>query len=501
MNLKPFLSKLFAKLIVDKQKDKFQYPKILQEKILKNLIINAKYTLFGKSHNFKAIQAYEDFKQNVPVRTYEDFLDYIHQIQRGTENVLWPGKPLYFAKTAGTTGGDKYIPVTKESITHHIINARNALLYYIYETGKADFLTQKMIFLSGSPRLILEKNIFSGRLSGIVNHHIPAYIRCNQLPSYETNCISNWESKLSKIVEETLQQNMGVISGIPPWVQMYFDNLNNITGKTIHEIFPNFSLLLHGGVNFEPYRKKMLDSIGCNVDTIETYPASEGFIAYQNSQQEAGLLLQLNSGIFFEFIPTRSLILKNPTRLCIDEVEIGVDYAIVVSTNAGLWGYLLGDTVKFTRLHPYKIIVTGRLKHFISAFGEHVIIEEIEKAMQLTLLKYPTVRVREFTVAPQVSKDKTQKSYHEWLIEFDEIPNNIASFAYELDKHMRSLNSYYRNLVESSILSTLKIISLQHGAFRKYMQKINKLGEQNKVVRVSNNRLIADAISEYKVLS
>lgn len=501
MSLKTFLGNYMAAWVVSTQQDHLRNPGIIQQKVFKKLIKKAKNTIFGRENNFKSIQTYEDFKQYVSIRDYEEFSKYIRQIKEGVADVLWPGKPMYLAKTSGTTGGDKYIPITQESIKQQIISARNALLYYMYETGKATFLNHKMIFLSGSPRLINEAGIPTGRLSGIVNHHVPGYIRRGQLPTYNTNCIPDWEAKLDKIVEETLQANLGLISGIPPWVQMYFDKLIQKTGKKVGDIFPDFSLLVHGGVNFEPYRAKIFDSIGRNVDTIETYPASEGFIAFQNSQQEEGLLLQIDSGIFFEFIPIQTLTSQSPTRLSIDEVELGVDYAIIVSSNAGLWAYALGDTVKFVSLAPPKIVVTGRVKHFISAFGEHVIIEEIEKAMQRTLDKHPLVRITEFTVAPWVSKQPGEPSYHEWLIEFAYPPENIATFAYELNLQLCQLNSYYRDLIEGHILDTLQITSLSTGAFTEYMRQIGKLGEQNKVIRVANDRRVADALNKYKVAS
>ncbi|ACE05878.1 hypothetical protein Aasi_0468 [Candidatus Amoebophilus asiaticus 5a2] len=499
MNFKSLLSKPLATWVVRNQKQCFKNPVRIQQNIFHKLIQQAKHTLFGRAHNFNSIRTHEDFKQYVPIRAYEDFTGYIEQIKGGESDVLWPGSPIYFAKTSGTTGGDKHIPITKESIKHHIVNARNALLYYVNETSKTDFLKRKMIFLSGSPQLTTEANILTGRLSGIVNHHVPSYLRGSQLPSYATNCIPDWETKLDKIVEETLQAQMGLISGIPPWVQMYFDKLTQETGKHISEIFPDFSLLVHGGVNFEPYRHKLFDSIGKAVDTIETYPASEGFIAFQDSQQEKGLLLQLDSGMFFEFIPTISLASPTPKRLSIEEVELGVDYALVLSSNAGLWAYMLGDTIKFISLEPPRIVVTGRVKHFISAFGEHVIIEEIEKAMQFTLNKYPQVRVTEFTVAPWVSKQAGEDSYHEWLIEFSYPPQNITTFASELNRQMCLLNSYYKDLIEGNILSTLKVTSLQSGAFKEYMRQVGKLGEQNKIVRVANDRKIADAVTKYKI--
>lgn len=498
MSFSAWVSKQLAKWVVSNQRAWRGRSQEVQQQVFKRLIEQAKYTVFGEKNGFRFIRTYDDFRQRVSIRSYEDFAGYIEQLKRGAKSVLWPGRPLYFAKTAGTTGGDKYIPISHEAIPCHMAGARNALLHYIAETGNTSFLYNKMIFLSGSPQLQQEAGIPTGRLSGIVNHHIPFYLRKNQLPTYATNCIVDWEAKLDQIVEETLLANMGLISGIPPWVQMYFDKLQQRTGKTIGEIFPHFSLLVHGGVRFEPYQRKLFDAIGRKVDTLETYPASEGFIAFQNSQQEEGLLLQLDSGIFFEFIPTDSLNDSRPTRLWIAEVEMGVDYALVLSTNAGLWAYLLGDTIRFTSLNPHKIVVTGRTKQFISAFGEHVIVEEIEKAMSKALTQHPQVQVREYMVAPHVSKEKNEPSHHEWFIEFSCPPVDINAFASDLDKWMCQQNSYYRDLIKGHVLGILKITSLVPDAFKSYMRAAGKLGEQNKVVRVANDRKIADKLIAYR---
>lgn len=498
MNLKVLLSKPLAIWAVHNQRKWAHSPGLTQQRVFKALISRAKHTLFGAIHHFRDIQTYADFKACVPIREYGDFVSYIDKIQAGESNVLWPGRPIYWAKTAGTTAGSKYIPITQASIPYHILAARNALLHYIYETGRTNFLAGNMIFLSGSPQLEQAGGIPTGRLSGIVNHHVPAYLRSNQLPSYATNCLADWQTKLDHIVEETMQASMGLVSGIPPWIQMYFDRLQQRTGQLIKDIFPRFSLLVHGGVNFEPYRTKLFDTIGKAIDTIETYPASEGFIALQDSQQEQGLLLQLNSGIFFEFVPTQTYFAQQPTRLCIDEVEVGVDYALVLSSNAGLWAYAIGDTIRFVSIQPPRIVVTGRVKHFISAFGEHVIIEEVEKALQLTLAEHPAARVTEFTVAPWISQQTGQASYHEWLIEFNQPPRDIATFAHRLDQQLRHLNSYYDDLIRGSILNRLKITPLAQDAFRRYMQAIGKLGGQNKVVRLANDRIVADALAQYK---
>ena len=471
-------------------------PEKTQQQVFGNIISKAQSTLFGKDHDFSAIQSHEQFKERVNVQDYEGLRPYFDRVVAGESDILWPGKPAYFAKTSGTTSGTKYIPITKDSIPNHINSARNALLSYVHETGNSTFLDGNLIFLSGSPEMEKTAGVYTGRLSGIVNHHVPGYLRTNQKPSYETNCIEDWEEKLEKIIDETLDANMTLISGIPPWVQMYFDRINERTGKKIEEVFKNFSLFVYGGVNFEPYRAKLYESIGREVDSIETYPASEGFIAYQDSQEEEGLLLLLNSGIFFEFIPADEYFNENPTRLSIGEVELGVNYAVILNSNAGLWGYSIGDTVKFVSRDPYRLLVTGRIKHFISAFGEHVIGEEVEKAMRLTMEKHPGVELVEFTVAPQVTPDDGLP-LHEWYVEFASAPDDMDSFELELDTNLRELNSYYDDLITGSILRTLKVRQLKRNSFVNYMRSIGKLGGQNKVPRLSNDRKIAEGLNEF----
>lgn len=472
------------------------HPGKTQIKVFKELIRMGKRTRFGKDHDFDSIKNYDDFKARVPIRDYEQLSPYINQIKEGKADVLWPGKPEYFSKTSGTTSGTKYIPITKDSIPNHINSARNAILNYVHESDNADFLDGKLIFLSGSPVLDKTSGIKTGRLSGIVNHHVPGYLKGNQLPSYDTNCIEDWEEKLDAIIEETIHQDMSLISGIPPWVQMYFDRIQARTGKKIKDVFPNFSLFIYGGVNFEPYRARLFETIGKQIDSIETYPASEGFIAFQDSQTHEGLMIILNSGIFFEFIPVDEYFDENPSRLSIEEVELNVNYALIINNNAGLWGYSIGDTVKFISKSPYRLLVTGRIKHFISAFGEHVIGEEVEKAMKQTMAKHPEVSLIEFTVAPQVTPVEGLP-LHEWYVEFDVPPNDLASFEKDLDLHLQKLNTYYDDLITGSILRKLKIISLKKGAFIEYMKSKGKLGGQNKVPRLANDRKLADELVSY----
>lgn len=468
-----------------------------QHAIREELLKKAANTEFGREHGFSDIRSHANFSAQIPIRDYEQFRPYIDRIKSGVHHVLWKGQPIYFAKTSGTTSGVKYIPITKDSIPNHINTARNALLYYMAETGNTRFADGKLIFLSGSPELERIGSIPTGRLSGIVNHHVPAYLRSNQMPSYETNCIEDWESKLDKIVEETIHQPMSLISGIPPWMQMYFDRLIEKSGKKVGELFPQFSVMVQGGVNFEPYKAKLMESIGRSVDTIELFPASEGFFAFQDNQEQPGLLLNTNSGIFFEFVPMDEWGKENPRRLQLEDVQIGVNYALIISSNAGLWAYNIGDTVKFVSTNPYRIIVSGRIKHYISAFGEHVIGEEVDYALTKTA-QSTGARIVECTVAPFVSTDGG-KSHHQWFIEFEDLPKHIDDFAAILDQHMRDKNVYYDDLIRGAILDPLRIIPIRKNGFVDYMRSIGKLGGQNKVPRLSNDRNIADALMAFRI--
>ncbi|MCO5947738.1 GH3 auxin-responsive promoter family protein [Mucilaginibacter flavidus] len=497
MGLKAALSKPFAAIVNSRLNKLRQNAVALQQKTFQQLIAKAKSTAFGADHHFSQINSYDNFKKNVPIRDYEQLRPYIERVTKGEENVLWPGKPAYLSKTSGTTSGVKYIPISKESMPEHIKAARNALLSYIHETGNADFVDGKLIFLQGSPVLDVKAGIPTGRLSGIVAHHVPGYLQKNRMPSYDTNCIDDWEQKVDAIVEETKNQDMRLISGIPPWCQMYFDRLSAVSGgKKIKDIFPNFKLFVHGGVNYEPYRARMEESIGFKIDSIETYPASEGFIAFQDSQKEKGLLLMVDSGIFYEFIPTDEYFNENPTRISLADVELDRNYVLILNTSAGLWGYSLGDTVKFVSKNPYKIVVTGRIKHYISAFGEHVIGEEVEQAL-MSVANQQGVDVIEFTVAPEVNPPAGQLPYHEWFIEFGKAPADMAAFAIEVDKALQKKNIYYFDLITGNILRPLVIQSVKKDTFINYMRSQGKLGGQNKVPRLSNDRKIADELRAY----
>ncbi len=469
-----------------------------QQAIFQQLIKTGANTVFGKQHHLSNVQQYQDFQAAVPLRDYEGFKPFIELIKEGQQNVLWKGKPIYFAKTSGTTSGVKYIPITKDSIDNHISTARNALLCYMAESGNSNFADGRMIFLSGSPVLERSGGIPTGRLSGIVNHYVPLYLRKNQLPSFETNCIEDWEEKLEKIVAETIHQDMTLISGIPPWIQMYFDWLQEKSdGKTIKELFPNLQVIVHGGVNFEPYRAKLMHALGGHVDTVETFPASEGFFAFQDTLDNEGLLLNTNSGIHFEFVPADEIFKENPKRLQLADVKTGENYALIINSNAGLWGYNIGDTIRFVSLDPYRIVVTGRTKHFISAFGEHVIGEEVEKAL-MDAMQQHKAQVIEFTVAPKI-ETVGELPFHEWFIAFEEAPADLKAFSSMVNESMRRQNIYYDDLIRGNILQPLKIQLLQKNAFQEFMKKEGKLGGQNKVPRLSNDRRIAEGLEEWSI--
>ncbi|MGF1555766.1 GH3 auxin-responsive promoter family protein [Paucihalobacter sp.] len=490
--LKSLLAKPFARYIVRKTQKWSNNPIKTQEKVFKSLIKSAANTKFGRDHHFEDIYSFEDFVNRVTVRDYEDLKPYIDQAVAGSKDILWKGRPKYFAKTSGTTSGAKYIPITKDSLPFHINAARDAILHYVNETGNTKFINGKMIFLQGSPILETKNGIQLGRLSGIVAHYVPKYLQKNRLPSWKTNCIEDWETKVSAIVDETINQNMTVISGIPSWIQMYFEKLIEREQKPVGDIFKNFELFIFGGVNFEPYKAKFQKLIGRNVDSLELFPASEGFFAYQDKQSEKGMLLLLNSGIFYEFIQADEFYSEAPKRLTIKEVESNVNYVMIISSNAGLWAYNVGDTIQFTSLKPYRIIVTGRIKHFISAFGEHVIGKEVEQAIQEASERH-NVQISEFTVAPQINPD-AGLPYHEWFVEFEKAPSNEEAFIVDLDKSLQQQNSYYKDLIVGKVLTKLKLTTIKRNGFQDFMKSVGKLGGQNKLPRLSNDRNIADAL-------
>ena len=468
-----------------------------QEKLLLSLVKTAEKTLFGREHQFENIHAISDFQNKVQIADYEDLKPYIEKVKKGQRNILWTETPQYFAKTSGTTSGSKYIPISKEGMPFQLNAARSALFHYMAQKNNSDFVSGKMIFLQGSPELEEINGIQTGRLSGIVAHHIPNYLQKNRLPSQQTNLIEDWETKVDEIVKETEKENMTLISGIPPWLIMYFEKLIERNGKKITNLFPNLQLIITGGVNYEPYREKMEELLGGKVDTLQTFPASEGFFAFQDNFEKEGLLLLTNHGIFYEFIPLEEYGKPEAKRLTLGEIELNKDYALILTTNSGLWAYSIGDVVRFISKDPFRILVSGRTKHFTSAFGEHVIAFEVEEAMKATVEKFPA-QITEFHLAPEVNPSEGLP-YHEWLIEFEKEPENLDDFRKNLDDEMRKRNTYYDDLISGKILQPLIITALKKKAFQDFAKSEGKLGGQNKIPRLANDRKIADFLEKFKI--
>lgn len=468
-----------------------------QQDLLLSLVKTSEKTLFGRLHQFEEINNIKDFQAKVPVADYEQLKPFIEKVKKGQRDILWPQTPAYFAKTSGTTSGSKYIPISKEGMENQTGAAQSAIFHYIAQKNTANFVNGKMIFIQGSPALEENFGIKTGRLSGIVAHHIPSYLQKNRLPSEATNLIEDWEEKVDAIVKETEKENMTLISGIPPWLIMYFEKLIAKNGKKIKELFPNLQLIITGGVNYEPYREKMEELLGGKVDVIQTFPASEGFFAFQDNFEKEGLLLLTNHGIFYEFIPLEHYGKpdQNEHRLTLGEIELNKDYALILTTNSGLWAYSIGDVVRFINKNPYKILVSGRTKHFTSAFGEHVIAFEVEEAMKATVEKFPA-QISEFHLAPQVNP-KSGHPYHEWFVEFEKEPENMESFQKNLDEELRKRNTYYDDLIKGNVLKPLIISRLKKDAFQEYAKSEGKLGGQNKIPRLANDRKIADLLEKY----
>ncbi len=467
-----------------------------QHQLLLSLVKTAEKTLFGRERNFEEIKTIQDYQTHVQIADYEELKPYIEKVKKGQRNILWTETPEYFAKTSGTTSGSKYIPISKEGMPYQLAAAQSAIFHYISQKNNSDFVAGKMIFLQGSPELEEINGIKTGRLSGIVAHHIPNYLQKNRLPSEKTNLIDDWETKVDEIVKETEKENMTLISGIPPWLIMYFEKLIERNDKKITELFPNLQLVITGGVNFEPYREKMNELLGKPVDTIQTFPASEGFFAFQDDYTKEGLLLLTNHGIFYEFVPLETYGKPDAQRLTLKDVELHKDYALILTTNSGLWAYSIGDVVRFISKDPYRIVVSGRTKHFTSAFGEHVIAFEVEEAMKATVEKFPA-QITEFHLAPQVNPAEGLP-YHEWFIEFEKEPADMEAFKKNLDKELRSRNTYYDDLISGNILQPLIISKLRKNAFHEYAKSEGKLGGQNKIPRLANDRKIGDFLDKLK---
>ena len=461
-----------------------------QNALFKKIISRGVNSLFGKNLDIKANLDYDSFSKLVPISTYEDYRDYISLISHGKKNILTHGRPMCFAITSGTTSGTKYIPLTKEMWRHQSNSIKDLLLLYAHQTSNYDYVRSGMMFIQGSPELKYFNQVPFGRLSGIAARHVPFFLKNNRYPSMATNKIPNWNDKINAIVSETHNKKMKIIGGIPPWVMTYFDCLLEYTGKHhVKEVFPDLSLYIHGGTSFDAYRKTFLNTCG-PIDTLEVYPASEGFFAFQNNLYDESLLLLINRGVFYEFITLSNFQKKKMERIPLEGVELNIDYVLIVTTVAGLWAYNTGDTVRFVSKNPYKIVFSGRASQFCSAFGEHVIEKEIQAALKIAV-KNVGGTVSEFSVCPKVGSGR-ETSRHEWFIEFLEKPKSITDFEAVLQNSMKKQNIYYKDLFDSGVIGVLKIILVKKGGFSSYMKSIGKFGGQNKCPHLLNDRRIAD---------
>jgi hypothetical protein len=477
-----------------------QYPYNVQQDTFNQLIARGKITEWGRKHNFSSIKSIEDFQKQSPLQYYEDIKPYIDRLRKGEQDLLWPGEIKWFAKSSGTTSDkSKFIPVSKDSLEKcHFRGGKDVLAIYTNNYPESKIFKGKGLTLGGSHKIDNYSNqSYYGDLSAILIENLPFWTDFIRTPSQEVALLDKWEEKLDRITNETLLENVTSISGVPSWNLVMIKHLLDYTGKkSLLEIWPNLELFNHGGVSFTPYKEQFEKLIPSpEMHYLEAYNASEGFFAIQDNPLDPGLLLMLDYGIFYEFIPMDEFDSPNPQVLTIEDVEPNVNYAIVITTNSGLWRYIIGDTVKFTSKFPHKIIITGRTKHYINAFGEEVIIDNAENALKDACKKTDAV-ISDYTAAPVFMSEK-EKGCHEWIIEFEKKPANQEEFNYFLDVALQNLNSDYEAKRYKDItLAKPKIHAAAKGTFYRWLEKKGKLGGQNKVPRLSNNRKYLDELLE-----
>ncbi len=489
MFLPSFLLKILAKKNFKKCSLDSNFTLSNQQKVFKQIVLNGSRSSFAKDFGISKSMSYNKFINRVPLLSYEDFKKYINRISLGEKNILTSGTPSYFAITSGTTSGTKYIPLTKEMMNMQTRAIKELLLLYAYQKNYYNIVGAGMMFIQGSPSLRRFNNMPYGKLSGIAAHHVPFYLKKNRFPSMETNQITPWGEKIKLIAKETINKDMHIIGGIPPWVITYFKELLSLARcERVKDVFPNLQVYIHGGTSFESYKKNFFKLCG-SVDTLEVYPASEGFFAYQDVIEDKALKLLTNHGVFYEFVSLDDYNAGlEQNRVPVEGVDLNIDYVMIVTTIAGLWSYNTGDTVRFVSKNPYKILFSGRASQFCSTFGEHVIEKEVLSSLEEAVLCFGGVVV-EFTVAPYIS-DST--SCHQWFVEFSVTPNSISSFRKKLCETMRRQNPYYKDLVDSGVIKTLELKPVKSGGFAAYMKSIGKFGGQNKCPHLTNNRSIAD---------
>lgn len=474
-----------------------KYPNEVQEELLKKLINISKNTIWGNEYDYKSIKTVNDFRQRVPISTYEDIKPYIDRLRKGEENVLWPGELLGFAKSSGTTAGkSKYIPVSYDSLEDcHYKGGKDMLSIYFNLLPDSKLFEGKSLVMGGSGNIqeVSNSSYYEGDLSAILMNNLPFWAQFVRTPPLSIALMDEWESKLRLMVETTLDHDVTGLSGVPSWMLILLRKVLEESGKeSISEVWPNLEVFFHGGVNFDPYRKQYQSIIKSNqMHYFNTYNASEGFFGIQDQLDSDEILLMLDYGIYYEFVPMSEKVNENPKALSLSDVELGVNYAMIITTNAGLWRYEIGDTVTFTCLNPFRINITGRTKNFINAVGEEIIIDNAERALSIACNKTSAI-ISEYTAAPLFAEEDIS---HQWLIEFDKQPNNIDYFVDAFDNALKSLNSDYEAKRYHNIVLQEPIVEIMpKKTFYNWMKKRERLGGQNKVPRLSNNREYVDEL-------
>jgi len=468
-----------------------------QREVLQDLVTSAQYTEFGRKYNFSNLFNVRDFKAAVPIHEYDDMKPYIQRIMKGEQNIIWNTPIYWFAKSSGTTSDkSKFIPVSDESLKDsHYKAVKDVLTMYYQFNPDSELLTGKGLVLGGSHNINPMNNEAQyGDLSAVLLQNSPFWGHWLRTPDLSIALMDEWESKIEKLAESTIKENVTSVSGVPTWTLVLFKRILKITGKkTIVEVWPSLELYMHGGVSFTPYKEQFQKIIGKNINYLDLYNASEGFFAAQDIPGGEGMLLFTDHGIFIEFMPVSEYGKKDPQTISLQDVELGKNYAPVISTNGGLWRYLLGDTIQFTSLKPFRIKVSGRLKHYINAFGEEVIVDNTDKAIAIASEKTGAV-VNDYTAAPVYFSD-TANGAHEWLIEFEKEPESLETFTKELDAALKNNNSDYEAKRHKDIALGLPIIhSLKKGIFSRWLHSKGKLGGQHKVPRLSNERTLLEEI-------
>jgi hypothetical protein len=492
----PALSRL-ARLRYGRIEHWVDAPEAAQREVLQDLITHGQYTQFGRKYQFSEIFNIRKFKERVPIHEYEDLKPYIEQIMAGEESVLWNTPVEWFAKSSGTTNDkSKFIPLTKESIEdNHFQGSKDVLTIYYHALPESDLLTGKGLVIGGSHQVHpIKEDIQYGDLSAVLLENSPFWSSLIRTPELSIALMDEWEEKIESLAQSTINEDVSSIAGVPTWTLVLLKRILEISGKqNIKEVWPNFELYIHGGVSFTPYKEQFKKVIGPDCNYVEIYNASEGFFAAQDRVNEEGMLLFLQHGIFYEFMPTEEYGKPQPKTIGLNKVEIGKNYAIVISTNGGLWRYLVGDTIQFTSIKPFRIKVSGRLKQFINAFGEEVIADNTDKAISQSCEEFG-VTIKEYTAAPVYMSDQ-ESGAHEWLIEFDENPKDLNAFTISLDKNLQALNSDYEAKRHKNIaLGLPHVTAVKKGCFHEWLKQKGKLGGQHKVPRLSNERVYVEEI-------